>query len=205
MKENETRAKTQNAYYRLHTEAVEDLVTANAENTPQYSKEELERYTSGKKKRHFPVPLKVLAIKAWFYGAVCFFVFWGLGLYVGSQLDLCVIAALIMGMVTDLLVNSLLRFGEKRIGESARHMMVTRTGIAGMMLNLLYAFLIMFLVVTAYAAINAALALLFGRGEGAPFLGVGPIGFGVIAAGADTLMIACKRMLARIAADAHRR
>jgi len=202
MKKEESRAADQAQYYRLHTDAIDDLVSASEENTPRYSREELEKYTTAGSKRRFPVPLKVFLIKAWFYGAVCFFVFWGLGLYVGSQLDLCVIAALLMGMVTDLLINSLLRFGEKKNGESAQHMMVVRTGIPGLMLNMLYAFLLMFMVVTVYAAVNALLAICFGGQEGAPFLGVGPIGFGLFAAGLDTLFIGGRRMLLRIAQDA---
>ena len=202
MKKDDNRTENQAQYYRLHTGAIDDLVSANAENTPRYSREELEKYTSGASKRRVPVPLKVFLIKAWFYGAVCFFVFWGLGLYVSAQLDLCVIGALLMGMVTDLLINSLLRFGEKKGGESARHMMVARAGIAGFALNMLYAFLLMFLVVTVYAAVNAALALAFGGKGNAPFLGVGPIGFGLFAAGCDTLLIGCRRMLLHIAQDA---
>ena len=68
------------SYYQLHTDAVEDLVSATKENTPRYSEEELNKYRSGKAKRKFPQWLKVLGIKTWFYGAVCFFVFWGLGM-----------------------------------------------------------------------------------------------------------------------------
>lgn len=192
----------QGKYYRLHTKAVDDLVNANADNTPQYSKEELEKYRSGRGKRHIPQLLKVLLIKAWFYGAVCFFVFWGLGLYVGSQLDLLVIAAVIMGLVTDLLINSLLRFGEKKTGESWRYIMVTRTGALGLLLNLLYAGLMLFAVVTAYMMINTALKIL--GGEHALFLGVGPIGFGLIATGADTLFISFKHLVLSAAAQAKR-
>lgn len=193
--------KKEEAYYRLHTDAIEDLATANAENTPEYSKEELEKYTSAAKKRRVPVPLKVFLIKAWFYGAVCYFAFWGLGVYVPSQLDLCVIAAVLMGLVTDLLINSLLRFGERRHGDGLRHMMVGRTGAAGLLLNLLYACVLMFLIVTAYGAVNALLAGVTG---GALFWGVGPIGFGLLAAGLDTLLIACRHMLLDMAADARR-
>lgn len=191
------------SYYRLHKKAADDLVSATAENTPKYSREELEKYTSRKGKRRLPVPAKVLLLKAWFYGAVCFFVFWGLGLYVGAQLDLYVIAAIIMGMVTDLLINSLLRFMERRDGESARHIMVTRTGVAGFVLNLLYGGVLLFLIVTAYTMINMALRTAFG-GEGAPFLGVEPILFGVFAAAADSLLIACKRTLIEMATAARR-
>lgn len=192
--------KAEPGYYRLHTEAVEDLATANAENTPKYSKEELEKYTSAAKKKRVPVPLKVFLIKAWFYGAVCYFVFWGLGMYVPSQLDQCVAAAVIMGLVTDLLINTLLRFGERRDGESSRCMMVARTGVSGLLLNMLYAFALMFLIVTAYAMINALLSVLFAGS--APLLGVGPVGFGLIAACIDTLLISCKHMLKDMAAAA---
>ena len=67
------------SYYELHTGAVEDLVSADKENTPRYSKEELDKYRSGKVKWRLPEWLKVILIKFWFYGAVCFFVFMGLG------------------------------------------------------------------------------------------------------------------------------
>lgn len=194
-------AQKKEAYYRLHTDAIEDLATANEENTPKYSTEELEKYTSAAKKRRAPVPLKVFLIKAWFYGAVCYFAFWGLGIYVPSQLDLCVIAAVMMGLVTDLLINSLLRFGERRPGDGLRHMMVGRTGAAGLLLNLIYAFVLMFLIVTAYGAVNALLTAVTG---GALFWGVGPIGFGLLAAGLDTLLIACRQLLRDMAADARR-
>lgn len=194
--------KNENARYHLHTKAVEDLATASAENTPKYSKEELEKYTSAAQKKRVPVPLKVFLIKAWFYGAVCYFVFWGLGLYVSSQLDQCVVAAAAMGLVTDLLINSLLRFGERRSGESGRHMMVERTGVIGLLLNLLYALALMFLIVTVYAMINALLAVRSAQGGQAALLGVGPIGFGLIAAGIDTMLIACKHTLMDMAAAA---
>lgn len=200
MKEKKEPVHTVRPHYRLHTEAVEELVTANKDNTPVYSREELEKYTSARGKRCVPVPLKVFLIKAWFYGAVCFFVFWGLGLYVSSRLDLCVIAAVFMGLVTDLLINTLLRFGE-----SGRHMMVKCMGVTGMMLNVIYAFVLMFAIVTVYAMINAALGMIVAMTGVSLFLGVGPIGFGLIAAGADTMFIACRHMLLRMMDDASRR
>ena len=195
--------KRDTSYYRLHTGAVDDLVNASPENTPQYSKEELEKYTSHREKKRLKSGVKIYLIKAWFYGAVCFFVFWGMGLYVGAQLDLYVIGAIIMGMATDLLINSLLRFMERRGGESVRYIMVSRTGVLGFVLNLLYGGALMFLVVTIYTMINIALRMAFG-GEGAPFLGVEPVLFGVFATLSDTLLITCKRTLLAIASDARR-
>ena len=191
------------SYYRLHTGAVDDLVNASPENTPKYSKEELEKYTSRRGKKCLRPGVKIYLIKTWFYGAVCFFVFWGMGLYVTAQLDLYLIAAILMGMVTDLLINTLLRFMEKRGGESRRFMMITRTGVAGFVLNILYGGALLFLVVTAYTMINMALRLLFG-GEGAPFLGVEPILFGVFTTAADTLLIACKNTLSDMVSSAKR-
>ena len=197
--------KNQEAYYKLHTSAVEDLVSATKENTPRYSKEELEKYRSGKTKRRFPQWLKVLLIKTWFYGAVCFFVYWGLGLYLADQLDLIFVASIVMGMVTDLLINHFLRFTEKLPGGSKQWIMVTRSGAAGFFLNLLYGFVLMFLVVTAYQMINTLLFTLSGGGEDAFILGVEPILFGLLSMGADTLCVTCRNTLRRIIADATRK
>lgn len=187
------------SYYKLHTEAVENLVGASKENTPRYSKEELEKYRSGRGKWRIPETLKVLLIKWWFYGAVCFFVFMGLGLYLADQLDLYFVAAVVMGMATDLLINRFLRFTEKMEGGSKAWMMVTVRGTTGFFLNLVYNALVLFLVVTAYGLINAALGAMGG------YLGVEPILFGVLATGADMLCIGFKRMFLKIIADARRR
>lgn len=204
MKKQANKPETKEAsYYQLHTGAVEDLVTANKENTPKYSEEELNRYRSGKSKRKFPQGLKVVLIKFWFYGAVCFFVFWGLGLYL-SGLDLQFVGAIVLGMVTDLLINHFLRFTEKLPGGSKRWMLVTRRGTAGFFMNLLYGFLLMFLIVTAYNMINTAIVALFGS-ENAPLLHVEPLGFGLIAMGADLLCVTIRNTLRKIVEDAKRK
>lgn len=195
--------KTDSSYYRLHTQAVEDLVTASRENTPHYSKEELDKYRSSSGRISLPEMLKVILIKVWFYGAVCYFAFLGLGMYVADQLDMFFIAAVLMGMVTDLLINRCLRFTERIPGSSGRYLMVTRRGATGFFLNLLYAFALLFLVVTMYGAVNALL-LLLGGGEPAALLGVEPVLFGIFAAAADSALIACKCMLIRMVADAKR-
>ncbi|MBR3873752.1 MAG: hypothetical protein IKJ26_06210 [Clostridia bacterium] len=193
-------ADKSSSYYQLHTEAVDTLVNATAENTPRYSKEELEKYRSSHGKWRLPETLKVLLIKVWFYGAVCFFVFWGLGLYVTAQLDLYFIAAVILGMVTDLLINRFLRFTEKMPGGSRRWVMVSRRGTMGFVMNLFYGFVLLFLVITIYYALNTFLQLLFR--PPAPVLNVEPILFGVFTAGADTLCILIRQTFASILADA---
>lgn len=200
MKKEEAKKKSNAAaYYQLHTDAVDDLVNASAENTPKYSKAELEKYRSGKKKWHLPEALKAVLIKFWFYGAVCFFVFMGLGMYLGNQWDLLFVAAIVMGMVTDLLINHFLRFTEKMPGGSKRWMMVTRRGAVGLGFNIMYAFVIMFLVVTAYSVINTVITSVLGAKS---ILGVEPLLFGLLAMGADMLCIGIKRTLIKIVEEA---
>ena len=190
------------SYYRLHTGAVEDLVTATKENTPRYSEAELNKYRSGKAKKRFPQWLKVLLIKTWFYGAVCFFVFWGLGLYLADQLDLYFVAAVVLGMVTDLLINHFLRFTEQLPGGSQRWIMVTRRGAAGFFLNLLYGGVLLFLVITLYQAVNTFIFTLYDGSAEAPLLHVEPIFFGLACMGADTLCVTIRNTLKKIVADA---
>ncbi len=205
MKNDKQTERKDASYYKLHTGAVEDLVTATKENTPRYSEAELNKYRSGgKKKWKFPQWLKVLLIKTWFYGAVCFFVFWGLGLYLADQLDLYFVAAIVLGMVTDLLINHFLRFTEKLPGGSKKWIMVTRRGAAGFFMNLLYGFVLLFLVVTCYQVINTGIAYLYGWAENAPLLGVEPLLFGIFTTGADSLCVGCKNLLRKIIADARK-
>ena len=190
------------SYYQLHTDAVEDLVNATKENTPRYSEEELNKYRSGKAKRKFPQWIKVLGIKTWVYGAGCFFVFWGLGMYLADQWDLYFVAGIVLGMVTDLLINHFLRFTEQLPGGSKKWIMVTKRGTAGFFMNLLYGFVLLFLVVTVYQAINTVIFTLHGGSEGAPLLTVEPLGFGLAAMGADMLCVTIRNTLKEIIADA---
>ena len=205
MKKTQHPPETKEAsYYNLHTEAVEDLVSATRENTPRYSEEELNKYRSGKTKWKFPQWLKVLGIKFWFYGAVCFFVFMGLGMYLADSLDMLFVAAIVLGMVTDLLINHFLRFTEKLPGGSKKWMMVTKRGATGFFMNLMYGFVLLFLTVTCYSLINAFISYLAGGTENAPLLGVEPILFGLFTTGADTLCVACRNLLCKIIADARK-
>ena len=64
-KENQEAEKKEKSasYYQLHTDAVDDLIGATQENTPRYSKKELEKYRSGRKKWRLPDGLKAVLIK----------------------------------------------------------------------------------------------------------------------------------------------
>ena len=185
-------------YYKLHADAANRLVNTTKENTPRYSQEELNRYKGGKKKWRLPEAVKVVLIKFWFFGAICYFVFMGLGMYLVSVLDQLVVSGVITGMVMDLLMNHFLRFTEKLPGGSQKWMMVTKRGMAGVLMNLLYGFVLTFAVVTVYNLVNALLSAGFGA-----VAKVEPILFGVFATAVDLLLIFMKRTLLKIVADAN--
>lgn len=184
----------QTEYYKLKTKAVDDLVGANEENSPQVSEEELRAYRSGPRMKVADW-VKMLFIKAWFAGAVCFFFIWGLGGMLGSELDILFVTGMALGMVTDLMTNPVLRFFEKTAGENARWMMVSRRGAPGLLLNVLYGYVILLLVYGLYNGINLLANRLMGT-EGMVVLGVEPVLFGVFCLGADLLLLQIKRKAA---------
>ena len=189
-------------YYKLNLKAVDDLVTADRDNSPKVSEAELRKYRSGPKIR-LSESLKALLIKFWFNGATCFFFFWGLGIYVTSQLDQMVVLALALGAVTDLLTNNVFRFYARTPGTNDRWMMFPQRAFYTLPLNLLYAGLLLFLVMTTYNVVNAAIIGITGAKDTLP-LGVGPILFGVFTTAWDILLIRIKHTAQSVLSDARR-
>ena len=185
----------QSDYYKLKTQAVDDLVTADESNSPVVSREELRRYRSGPK-LEVADWVKLLFIKAWFAGAVCFFFLWGLGGYLADQLDLLFVTGFALGTVTDLLTNPMLRFFERTPGDHSRWMMFPKKGFITLPLNIVYGYVILALVIAVYTAINATAARFTGNPEHI-VLGVEPVLFGVFSLGADLLLIRVKHLLFR--------
>lgn len=195
--------KTAAEYYELHTGAVNDLVEADESNSPEISPQELAKYRSGGK-IHIPEKVQVLFLKAWFAGAVCFFFFWGLGMYVPNLIDMLFIVGLVMGFVTDLMVNVILRYFEKTPGANDRWMMFPKKGYASLVLNVLYSYLILFFVFTLYNVINLMIISATGAEDTVP-LGVEPILFGLFWMMFDQMFITMKHLLKRIVSDASKR
>ena len=185
-------------YYKLNIQAVDDLVTADVSNSPKVSEAELRKYRSGPKLK-LSDAVKALLIKVWFNGATCFFFLWGLGTYLNHWLDQLVVLGLAMGFITDLLTNNLYRFYARTPGGNDRWMMFPQKGFYTLPLNLLYAFLVLFCVVTTYNVLNHALTSL-----GAAAVGVGPILFGVFTTAWDMLFIRIKHTARKMLADARR-
>ena len=186
----------QTDYYKLKTKAVNDLVTADESNSPEVSREELNRYKSGPKLQ-IADWVKLLFIKGWFAGAVCFFFIWGLGGSVADQLDLILITGLALGAVTDLLTNPVLRFFEKTPGDHSRWMMFPRKGFITLPLNIIYGYVIVILVFFIYSAINTIASNVTGNWD-VVTLGVEPVLFGVFCLGVDLLLLQVKHLLLRL-------
>ena len=187
-------------YYKLNTKSVEDLVGANAENSPKVPKEELQKYRS-KAGISLPQWLKAVLLKAWFAGAACFFIFWGLGLYLTNMLDMMLVFGIALGLVTDLLVNNILRFFAATPGENDVWMMFPKKGMGAFFLNILYAFILLFCVYCLYQVINTVIVSISGQTDTIP-LGVEPILFGLFYMGFDLLFVGIKQLVRRILADA---
>ena len=187
-------------YYDLHPQAVEDLATANEENSPEVSEQELDQYRSGLKIK-LSTTVKAILIKWWFAGMVCFFILWGLGAFLTDTLTQLVVMGFVLGVVTDLLVNNIFRFMAKEEGEFDPWMMFPKKQFSSFFLNILYAFVPLFLVFTLYNLINGIAARITGDPESV-FLGVGPILFGLFYMAFDLGCLGLKHLFFRIVKDA---
>lgn len=186
-------------YYDLKTDAVDRLV--NAKNAPEVSEAEIRKYTS-RGKLHIPSPLKIIFLKFWFSGAICYFFLWGMGLY-AAGLDLMAILAVGLGLSNDLMVNHILRSFEPTKGAYDRWMMFPQRKFWTVFPNILYSGLILFCIVQTYTVINT---ILVGDVSAAETVAVGvePILFGLLYTGFDLLFITMKNTAVKIFRDANR-
>ena len=186
--------------YELKSDAVEKLLKAEAGDVPEFSQEELNKYRK-KSRIKLSETMKVLLLKAWFAGAVCYFILWGLGMYVYSLIDMLFILGVVLGMVTDLMTNNVIRFIEKNHGENDKWLMFPKKGMASFFLNMVYAMVLIFCVYSLYGIINNIAVMIIGNADKVP-LGVEPVLFGVFCMGFDVLFTGCKNFLKQIIADA---
>ncbi len=184
-------------YYKLHTDAVRDLISADESNSPPVPEAELRKYRSGPKLLP-PDWLKAILIKVWFAGSICFFLFWGLAAHVTARLDLLAAFGVGLGIVTDLLTNNALRGLAGTEHGNDRWMMFPQKRYATFFLNIVYAVFLLLCVDMLYNLLNLLLLSLGGAA-----LGVEPILFGVFYTGFDLLFIGMKRLSARILSDAN--
>ncbi len=191
MNENENKSSN----YELKGNAVEKLLDAQKGEVPEFTQEELNQYR--KKRLSIPMAVKVVFIKAWFAGAVCFFILWGLGIYLQATLDMFFVAGAVLGMATDLLTNNVLRFMETTPGANNKWLLCEKRGMVGFGLNLLMGYVVFFCVYCTYGLINATIGPALQI-----YVGVEPLLFGLLCMGYEMLFIGMKRMMKSIIRDA---
>ena len=199
-KKKKTEDRSAADYYKLNTGAVDRLV--DTKNAPEVSDAEIRKYTS-KKKWHIPMWLKIVFVKFWFAGAVCYFFLWGLGMYLHG-IDLMVVLAIGLGVVTDILVNRTLRHFEAEPGANDKWMMVTERKFWSIFLNVIYAGVLLYCVFRTYYAINMLMGVNpdVDATQEEAMLGVEPLLFGLLYMGFDMLLITIKKTLISIFRDA---
>ena len=189
--------------YDLKTDAVDRLVNAEKKSYPKLTIENDPRrkYKNGLLDR-IPSWIKALFIKFWFNGAVCFFVFWGLGIAIPNMENMILILAAVLGMVTDVLVNNIFRYFASPKGSNDKWMMFPKKRYVNFFLNIIYAFGVLLTVIWIYNVINVVINAITGTPEPITYLGVEPILFGIFYMAVDLFLIFMKNTVKKIIADA---
>lgn len=181
-------------YYNLKTDAIDLLVnTKERMERGEINQTNADMY-KGSMFSKVPYWLKALFIKFWFNGAVCFFIIWGLGLFVTDMLDMTLVCGIVMGLVADLLVSPSLRF----VGDAYQYkfwMLMPMKKFWTLFVNLVYAVVLMFVVAYVYEVFNAWLILAFGFEPNSVPLGIEPISFGLIYLACDLAVIGLKDLI----------
>ena len=118
-----------------------------------------------------------------------------------SMENMILVLAIVLGMVTDILVNNVFRFFAKVEGENDKWMMFPKKRYVNLFLNIIYAFCLLIAVIWFYNVINVSLNTLMGTEE-TVYLGVEPIMFGLFYMGFDLVFLAIRNGFSRIIRDA---
>ncbi len=198
---SQDKQKKENSSYKLNTDAVDRLVNAKNKTYPKTNTDPGKKYRSGSFLDKIPSPIKALFIKFWFSGAVCFFIYWGLGMHVWDTLDMIVVLGVVMGMVTDVLVNNTFHFFAITPESNNKWMMFPKRKFWTFFTNIIYGILLVVMVAWIYNVANILLNMLNGT-EGKIFIGVEPVLFGILYVAIDMLFIGMKNLAIKIINDA---
>lgn len=186
--------------YKINKAAVDRLVNADKKTYPKTNIDLGKKYRSKGFIDKIPDWIKALFIKFWFNGAVCFFIFWGLGMLIFG-LDMIVVMGVVLGMVNDLLVNNVFHFFAITPGSNNKWMMFPKRKLWTFFANIVYSTLILFIVVWIYSIINIAYNAIMGTTNQIG-LGVEPVFFGILYMAVDMLFVGMKNLFIRIVTDA---
>lgn len=228
-KKKEFKETTIENYYDLKVDKVDELVEAlksspnqdvDADNQPKEpiptsiaectGTDTSDTKTRRGKARHFdpykidllsrvPVWIKAVFIKFWFAGAVCYFVMFGLSLYIAAD-DLFLFSGLILGLLTDFIVNPIFRMLESDDKEYNNYMMfpfpvkVYWTFLT----NLIYYIAVMFTVSYMYTGLNMLINVIAGTPDHTIAVGVEPLLYGAFCVIADMAFIGIKDLVVHL-------
>ena len=198
---NQQKSTPEQSHYKLNTEAVDRLVNAKSKDYSKSEKDPGRKYKSKGFLDKIPDPIKALFIKFWFNGAVCFFIVWGLGMYLWDPLDMAVALAIVLGMVNDLLVNNTFHFFEVTPGSNNKWMMFPKKKFWTFFANIAYSFVVLLVVIWIYNIVNIIRLQILGDNVQTVF-GVEPVLFGIFYVAVDMLFIGMKNLAIRIVSDA---
>ena len=190
-------------FYDLKVDKVDELVAAlKGEDTSEYGEvsmniseivgdvkgsiKEFNPYRTDFLSR-IPTFIKGLFVKWWFAGVVCFFVNMGLGIYIGSTVDLVMLDGIFLGLVVDVLVNPLFRFMESDKREYNTYMLFPFPLKAywTFFTNILYYVGIAWIVNFAYLFINEYMFK----------LGIEPLSWALLVVAVDMVFIGIKDLV----------
>lgn len=142
-----------------------------------------------------PDIIKALFIKFWFAGAVYYFVGWGITLVNIDQIDTVVILGLIMGLVTDLMVNHIFRLIEKDNENLHKYMFFGRKKWYSVFINIAYSIVLCAIIAYTYHFINVTIVLKQGLPEGTIVLGAEPLLYGLFYIVYDIIILLVRNLI----------
>lgn len=199
---DQTKHENTASYYDLKKDAVNDLVDA-------LKNDQSEQITNGIEKKDqaqefnpysvdklakVPTWIKALFVKFWFAGAICYFCLWGLGNYINSQLDLVFLTGIVMGLITDLIINNAFLYFQSDKREYEKYMFITVSGkkIWPIFANIILGIVEQFGIIGIYSLINSQID------NPSKTLGVEPILYGLFFVLIDMALISIKNLIQKL-------
>lgn len=200
--------ETDEELYSLKTDAVETLAKAIENNEVKEVKEDRqnEPYHVDRLSK-IPSWIKILFVKYWTAGAICFFFMWGLGLYISDSLDMLVITGIALGIINDALVNTAFLYFETPKKEYHKYMLlpVPFKKWWSILINIPIGLLEVIGINEIYEIINQIIINIKGLGEDAIVLGVEPLLFGLFYLIINGILLLIKNAFVKIYQDADKK
>lgn len=190
-KQTKKQEKIESSSYKLNTNAVDRLVNADKKTYPNTKTDPGKQYRSKSFIDSIPIPIKALFIKFWFNAAVCFFIYWGLTMFIPAFWDMMLVLGVVLGVANDLLTNNVLHFFATTPGSNNKWMMFTKKKHWTLFANIPYFCVVLASVIGIYS-------ILFKIGG----IQVEPILFGICTTAIDMLFIGIKNLFIKIINDA---